>query len=193
MPCRGLISSPEAVVFFHDYHLYLAPQLVRERAPETILAHFVHIPWVEAGGWSVLPAPIRAAIHEGLLANDLVGFHSERWRRVFVDACASLLDVSVSGDVLRHAGGSTTTVARPISVDPQEFEALATSEGVAARLPEIRADQHEQLIVRVDRTDPKSPARLCGGLARGGTGIGRSVRAARPVAPGHPGVRDVHG
>src|SRR5438105_15738479 len=28
-----LEAEPEAAVFFHDYHLYLAPRLVRERAP----------------------------------------------------------------------------------------------------------------------------------------------------------------
>ena len=44
-----LEAEPEAAVFFHDYHLYLAPRLVRERAPDALLAHFVHIPWPQTG------------------------------------------------------------------------------------------------------------------------------------------------
>ena len=40
-----LDNGDEATVFFHDYHLYLAPRLVRERCPEASLSHFMHIPW----------------------------------------------------------------------------------------------------------------------------------------------------
>ncbi|MDE3070346.1 MAG: trehalose-6-phosphate synthase, partial [Acidobacteriota bacterium] len=40
-----LEREPEAAVFLHDYHLYLAPRLVRERRPDAVTSHFVHIPW----------------------------------------------------------------------------------------------------------------------------------------------------
>jgi len=40
-----LDNTPGATVFFHDYHLYLAPRMVREVRPDAKLAHFVHIPW----------------------------------------------------------------------------------------------------------------------------------------------------
>ena len=53
-----LEHEPEAAVLFHDYHLYLAPALVRERQPNAALAHFTHIPWVRAEAWSVLPEEI---------------------------------------------------------------------------------------------------------------------------------------
>ena len=56
-----LEAEPEAAVFFHDYHLYLAPRLVREHAPDALLAHFVHIPWPQTDYWHVLPDRIRRA------------------------------------------------------------------------------------------------------------------------------------
>ena len=34
-----LEAEPEAAVFFHDYHLYLAPRFVRERAPDPVREH----------------------------------------------------------------------------------------------------------------------------------------------------------
>ncbi len=40
-----LDNSPDAVVCFHDYHLYLAPAFVRAQRPAARLAHFVHVPW----------------------------------------------------------------------------------------------------------------------------------------------------
>ena len=54
-------AQPDAAVFFHDYHLYLAPRYVREARPDAPLAHFVHIPWPEPNNWRVLPEPIRDA------------------------------------------------------------------------------------------------------------------------------------
>jgi trehalose 6-phosphate synthase len=137
-----LMADPGATVFFHDYHLYLAPRVVRERCPDAQLVHFVHIPWVSVDGWSVLPADMRWAIHDGLLANDLVGFHTERWRRLFAEAAAAI------------TGGETKTVARPISVDPAELDALATDGTVLDRWAVLQQDRPERLVVRVDRTDP---------------------------------------
>src|SRR5580765_4233693 len=85
-----LEAEPEAAVFFHDYHLYLAPQLVRERAPDALLAHFVHIPWPQTDYWHVLPDRIRRAIHDGMLANDVVGFHTKQWALNFMRAVSDL-------------------------------------------------------------------------------------------------------
>ncbi len=139
-----LEREPASTVFFHDYHLYVAPALVRAQRPEAALAHFTHIPWVDAEAWSVLPAPIVTAVHSGLLANDVVGFHTERWRNAFLSACSSLgLDT----------GGALVT-AHPISIDPAEFTGLAESDDVLARERELVASRPETMILRVDRTDP---------------------------------------
>jgi len=139
-----LEREPTAAVFFHDYHLYVAPALVRAQRPEAALAHFTHIPWVDGEGWTVLPDPIVEAVHAGLLANDVVGFHTERWRSAFLSSCASLgLDT-----------GDTLITAHPISIDPDEFTGLAESAAVLARERELVASRPERLILRVDRTDP---------------------------------------
>jgi len=137
-----LALDPDATVFFHDYHLYLGPRIVRVRSPEARLVHFVHIPWVSLDSWTVLPADMRRAVHDGLLANDLVGFHTERWRRLFTEAAAAI------------TGETTRTIARPISVDPEELDAVAQGEAVLERQAALRRERPERLIVRVDRTDP---------------------------------------
>jgi trehalose 6-phosphate synthase len=151
-----LEDEPDAAVLFHDYHLYLAPRLVRDRNPEATLAHFVHIPWAQADYWRVLPEPIRVAIHDGLLANDLVGFHTTRWLRNFLAAAEAILGVDCDHEagVASHRGRPTLVTAHPISVDPWEFDELAESEAVLAAQEEIRARRPELLVVRVDRTDP---------------------------------------
>ncbi|MGZ8782869.1 MAG: alpha,alpha-trehalose-phosphate synthase (UDP-forming), partial [Gaiellaceae bacterium] len=139
-----LARSPEAAVLFHDYHLYRAPALVRERQPDARLAHFTHIPWVGPEAWSALPERIVRAIHEGLLANDVVGFHTARWRRAFLESCLAL---GLDPDERR-------VTAHPISFDPDEFAELAHSEPVLARERELAETRPELLVLRVDRTDP---------------------------------------
>lgn len=149
-----LEREPEAAVFFHDYHLYLAPRFVRAAAPEARLAHFVHIPWPESNYWRVLPEPVCRAIHDSLLANDVVGFHTERWRRSFVRSCEDVVGACRDGEALVYGGRRTLVTAHPISVDPREFDELAGSEAVLAAEAEIAAHRPERLVVRVDRTDP---------------------------------------
>ncbi|TMK69244.1 MAG: trehalose-6-phosphate synthase [Actinobacteria bacterium] len=161
-----LDREPDAAVFFHDYHLYLAPRLVREQRPDATLAHFVHIPWPQPDAWQVLPERMRVALHDGLLANDVIGFHSDRWRRNFVHSARELLG--------EEADARTITAA--ISVDPTEFDELASSPAVLAAEREIAARRPEKLIVRVDRTDPSK-------------NIVRGFRAFELYLAAHPEMR----
>ena len=151
-----LDREPDAAVLFHDYHLYLAPRLVREARPEVVTSHFVHIPWPEPDYWHALPPAVRVAVHEGLLANDVVGFHTDRWLRAFLLSAERLLGARVDRETgtVEHRGRTTRTVARPISVDAAEFDRLSTDPGVLEREAALVARRPEQLVLRVDRTDP---------------------------------------
>ena len=100
---------------------------MRAARPDATLAHFVHIPW--PADWSVLPPAWRAAVHEGLLANDVVGFHTERWARNFLRSCDDVLGPGAATARRR------TTRSRSTSA---EFEQLAASDAVLAREAEHR-------------------------------------------------------
>ena len=62
-------GKEEAVVMLHDYHLYIAPKLIRAERPDLFLHHFVHIPWTQPDAWRVLPADMREDIYEGIPSN----------------------------------------------------------------------------------------------------------------------------
>jgi trehalose 6-phosphate synthase len=158
-----LERTPDATVFFHDYHLYLAPRMVRARKPEAGLMHFVHVPWPQPDYWSVFPKEARRAIHDGLIANDVIGFQTERWRRNFIYSVRELLGEDVTAK----------TVTAPISADSAEFAELAESGAVLRAEQEILADRPEKLVVRVDRTDPSK-------------NIVRGFRAFELYLAGHP-------
>jgi trehalose 6-phosphate synthase len=151
-----LDREPDAAVIFHDYHLYLAPRLVREARPDVVTSHFIHIPWPEPDYWHALPSDLRVAVHEGLLANDVVGFHTERWRQAFLRSAERLLGapVDASAGTIEHRGHTTRVVARPIGVDSEEFARLQDDPAVLERETALKERRLEQLVLRVDRTDP---------------------------------------
>jgi trehalose 6-phosphate synthase len=151
-----LDAEPEAAVFFHDYHLYLAPRFVRTRRPNAALSHFVHIPWPEPDYWRVLPEAIRVALHDGLLANDVVGFHTDRWRRNFLRSCADIVeaDCNFVDCTAEYDRRRMLATFHPLSVDTAEFDELASSAEVLELEQQLEADRPEQLVLRVDRTDP---------------------------------------
>jgi trehalose 6-phosphate synthase len=151
-----LEREPDAVVFFHDYHLYLAPKLVRERRPGALTSHFIHIPWPETDYWHVLPREVRVAVHEGLLANDIVGLHTNRWRRNFLRSCEDVLAAEVDHDAstVSHNGRRTLVTSHAIGVDPGELDELKEDAEVLEQERLIAAARPEFLVVRVDRTDP---------------------------------------
>jgi trehalose 6-phosphate synthase len=145
-----------AAVFFHDYHLYLAPKLVRARRPDMRSSHFIHIPWPQSDYWHVLPEHLRRDVHEGLLANDVVGFHTERWKRNFLRACGDILgaEIDTEASTVTYDGRTTLVTSHPIGVDPAEFDELKDDAGVLEQERQIAAARPEFLVVRVDRTDP---------------------------------------
>ena len=87
----------------HDYHLYTLPGLIRRARPDAFLHHFVHIPWSQSDSWRVLPSMIREDIYHGILANDIIGFHTRSYRRNFLQCCEDLLGLEVDYAARRRA------------------------------------------------------------------------------------------
>ncbi|MCB0861650.1 MAG: trehalose-6-phosphate synthase [Solirubrobacterales bacterium] len=143
------------LVMLHDYHLYTAPAKIRAARPDVLLHHFVHIPWTQPDSWRVLPTPIREAIFNGLLANDIIGFHTHAYGTNFLACCQRLMGYEVDFEELSviHPGGRTMVRAYPLSIDADRLERAVHSERVAALEKEILARRREHLILRVDRAD----------------------------------------
>jgi len=145
----------EPLVMLHDYHLYTAPAKIRAARPDVLLHHFVHIPWTQPDAWRVLPTEIREAIYRGLLANDIIGFHTHAYCTNFLACCQRLMGYEVDYETLtvNHPGGRTMVRAYPLSIDADRLERAVTSERVAEIEKEILARRREHLILRVDRAD----------------------------------------
>jgi trehalose 6-phosphate synthase len=149
-------SPRPPLVMTQDYQLYLVPSRIRELLPEATLQQFIHIPWPTPNYWKVLPKPMRDAIFEGLLGNDVIGFQSRLDVRNFLMTCEELLGLRVDHRerAVLHAGRVVWARPYPISIDVSALEQLAQSAAVQKELTDLRTNRPEKLIVRVDRTDP---------------------------------------
>src|ERR687893_1607870 len=117
----------EPVVMVHDYQLYTLPAMVRRARPDAFLHHFVHIPWTQSDAWRVLPSKIRDEIYRGLLANDIIGFHTRSYRRNFLQCCRDLLDLDVDMErgVVECEGREVWVRTYPLPIDFHATQALA--------------------------------------------------------------------
>lgn len=99
------IAPQNAMVWVHDYHLQLVPDLLRQQRPDVRIGFFDHIPFPPPELFARLPW--REEIIRGLLGADLVGFQSARGSRNFAEAAAEL-DPSIwaegSAGCIHHEG-----------------------------------------------------------------------------------------
>jgi trehalose 6-phosphate synthase len=108
-------------VLVQDYHLALAPRLLRDRRPGVRIAHFQHTPWAPPDYFRILPDDIACAILDGMLGADHAGFLAGRWAEAFLDCCAAVLGARVS-----RSGAGTGTVTYRGHTTEVAFHPLGT-------------------------------------------------------------------
>jgi trehalose 6-phosphate synthase/phosphatase len=143
--------GPDDEVWIQDYQLMLAPAMLRALRPELRIGYFLHVPFPS---WELFRAlPHRAALLEGVLGADLIGFHTTEYAVHFAASVTRALGVPVSSEgVLTYAGRTVTTGVFPMGVDVARFEAPAETHSFdlkAGRGP----GSEGQTMLAIDRLD----------------------------------------
>src|SRR3954453_7217557 len=122
-------GQDEPVVMVHDYHLYTLPALVRQARPDAFLHHFVHIPWTQPDAWRVLPSRLREELYAGILANDIIGFHTRAYRHNFLSCCRDLMGLEIDRErgIVRFEDREVWVGAYPLPIDVDAIRHTATS------------------------------------------------------------------
>jgi trehalose 6-phosphate synthase len=149
-------ANTGARVLIQDYHLSLAPDLLRKLRPDLAIGHFSHTPWAPPDYFRLLPDDVGASVLKGLLAADHAGFLTDRWAQAFLGCCETILGARVDRErrVVEHDGRLTRVGVHPLGVDAPAFRARAERPDVAARMAGLKSlVGGRQLIVRVDRAE----------------------------------------
>ncbi|WP_396612168.1 trehalose-6-phosphate synthase [Haloferax sp. S1W] len=147
------------LLWVHDYHLALVPELVRRRADgDVTIQHFWHIPWPPAQLFD--RSPHADALLSGLLGNDRIGFHTRGYAREFLDTVERTLpaaDVDTESLHVAYDGRTVDVYVAPVGIDTQTVGELADSAAATqfwndlCEREGIGSDEH--IAVSVDRLD----------------------------------------
>jgi alpha,alpha-trehalose-phosphate synthase [UDP-forming] len=143
-------------VFIQDYHFALLPRMLRNARSNLVIAQFWHIPWPNREVFSSFPW--QEEILDGLLGNDLLGFHLPQHCQNFrktVD-CSLEARVDESGSEICRGGHCTLVRPFPIGIDFDEHAEIANSDAVVNQTRRWRKElslNGKLLGVGIDRLD----------------------------------------
>jgi len=147
------LAAPGGVVWIHDYHLQLAPAMLREQRPDLRIGFFLHIPFPPVELFMQLPG--RRRFLDGLLGADLVGFQRPGGADNFLRLTHQVLGLKPDDDTVVVDGRRVVARAFPISIDVDEIEKIAADPHVQQRAEQLGKELggDRRLLLGVDRLD----------------------------------------
>lgn len=121
------LLQPKDVVWIQDYHLMLLPRLLREKAPQTQIGFFLHIPFPSFEIFRLLPPRWRSEILEGILGADLVGFHTSDYMQHFLQSVRLILGHEHHIGCFSLSDHRVKIETYPMGIDFQKFFETSTS------------------------------------------------------------------
>ncbi|MFC4471853.1 trehalose-6-phosphate synthase [Streptomyces xiangluensis] len=136
-----------ATVLVQDYHLTLAPRMLRELRPDLRIGHFSHTPWAPPEYFRLLPDDIAAQLLGGILGADRAAFLTQRWADAFTDCCHAVLGPGIPS--------GTRIGVHGLGADADFLRKRSHEADVDERMVSLREQIGEgrKAIVRVDRTE----------------------------------------
>jgi len=101
--CIAQMVLDRDLVWIHDYHLMLLPQMLRERIPNLLIGFFLHVPF-SSYELFMRCLPQRKQLIEGLLGADILGFHTFSYVRHFKSCVIRCLGVECNFDTIQYDG-----------------------------------------------------------------------------------------
>jgi trehalose 6-phosphate synthase/phosphatase len=146
------VVKEDDIIWVHDYHLMLLPQLIREKIPEARIGFFLHIPFPSSEIYRQLPW--REEVLEGMLGAGLIGFHTISYVRHFLSSVRYILGYeSIFGNV-NLDGRNLKVDTFPMGIDFNLFSESVKDEDVKKEIEDIKLNlDGRKIILSIDRLD----------------------------------------
>lgn len=140
------------LVWIHDYHLMLLPQMLREKMPNLRIGFFLHVPFPSYELFRCIPQ--RKELIEGLMGADLIGFHTFSYVRHFKSCVGRCLGVECGFDTIRYDSRLVTLGVHPIGINWTGFQEAMKTDEFRQSLEEYGRDfYNRKLVLSVSRLD----------------------------------------
>ena len=111
----GEIKNVEKpIIIVNEYHLTLAPQMVKASRPDARIGIFWHTPWPSAEAFNICPQ--RKKILEGMLGADIIGFHTQQFCNNFIDTIGKNVEAIVDFDKFSITRDEHASYIRPFPI-----------------------------------------------------------------------------
>ncbi len=166
-------ADPGAIVWVHDYNLWLVPGLLRQLRPDLTIAFFHHTAFPAANTFNILPW--RREIIGSLLQCDYIGFHIPRYVENFVDVVNSLFPVkpqekvncapkfltysaAIGVDRMTPALDTGQRIVRlganPVGINVKYIQQLMAEKAMQEKIAEMKAELNgKKMIISAERLD----------------------------------------
>jgi trehalose 6-phosphate synthase/phosphatase len=143
---------PGDLIWVHDYHLMLLPELLRAALPGARIGFFLHIPFPSSEVFRILPR--RDELLRGMLGADLLAFQTHQHLQHFRTSLLRILGIDSRIDGVDIGGRFARLEALPIGIAPEEFTSLLDTPETAAYMSELNHRfQGQRILLAVDRLD----------------------------------------
>ena len=146
------VYEPGDLIWVQDYHLMLLPSLLRKRIRDVTIGFFLHTPFPSSEVYRILP--MRNKVLQGVLAADLIGFHTYDYARHFLSVCTRILGLEASPKGVDYKDHFAHVGIFPIGIDPSAFIRALDLPSVQERASELQAKfAGKKVLLGVDRLD----------------------------------------
>jgi trehalose 6-phosphate synthase/phosphatase len=141
------------LIWVHDYHLMLLPQMLRKKLPDAAVGFFLHTPFPSSEIFPVLPR--REELLEGLLGADLLAFQTHGHLQQFRAALLRVLGMESKIGQVTVGGRPVRLEALPIGIAPEEYTGLLKNDESTARqyAEWVTRYKGRKVLLAVDRLD----------------------------------------
>jgi len=145
--------QPNDVIWVHDYHLILLPQMLRQKLPDAAIGFFLHIPFPSSEIFPILPR--REELLEGLIGADLLAFQTHGHLQQFRAALLRVLGMESKIEQVDVGSRPVRLEALPIGIAPEEYTSLLTSDRAKAEQYSdwVARYSGRKVLLAVDRLD----------------------------------------
>jgi trehalose-6-phosphate synthase len=149
-------KGASAFVFIQDYHFGLLPRILKNQNPHLVIAQFWHIPWPNREIFRAFPW--KEELLDGMLGNDLLGFHLRYHCSNFLDTIDRNIEALVDNERATVRRGGHLTSVRPfaVSIDFEQHSHAAWQPNIDAEIEgwKRRLGQQTRFFgIGIDRVD----------------------------------------
>ncbi len=148
------VMGKDDIVWIHDYHLMLLPQIMREKARDANIIFFLHIPFPNNDMFLLLPRKWRTEILRGILGADVVGFHTYEYLQNFLQCV--LLFLGHEHEFGKIAAGNRLVKAGtfPMGIHFDKFYHTKQDDEITRRVGELKTQLSQyRVLLSIDRLD----------------------------------------